>query len=261
MLLRRITEHVKAQNWTAIALDFVIVVVGVFIGIQVSNWNAEQQRKATARIIEVRLIGDLRNEIGVIENRIENYADVLITAKGLAAALEGPKESLGPEFLRDALFATVLWRFRRTQDTYDELITSGELGLIADPKVRSELSRYYRDLNAVVGIWDKPSNLRTLVRRHMPAEIQQQIRQNCYLWSDGEYEKIHFALISDCQLQITDSNLRVSIDALLNPNTIGPQNFSIANNELIADVNFKINTLKRKRDTALDLLAMMEAQQ
>ena len=39
MLLRRVIEHVKSQNWTAIALDFVIVVVGVFIGIQVSNWN------------------------------------------------------------------------------------------------------------------------------------------------------------------------------------------------------------------------------
>jgi hypothetical protein len=39
MLLRRIIEHVKVQNWTAIVIDFVIVVVGVFIGIQVSNWN------------------------------------------------------------------------------------------------------------------------------------------------------------------------------------------------------------------------------
>lgn len=39
MLLRRVIEHVKAQNWTAVALDFVIVVVGVFISIQVANWN------------------------------------------------------------------------------------------------------------------------------------------------------------------------------------------------------------------------------
>ena len=48
MILRRITEHVKAQNWTAVALDFFIVVVGVFIGIQVSNWNevrTERQRE------------------------------------------------------------------------------------------------------------------------------------------------------------------------------------------------------------------------
>lgn len=43
MLLRRVIDHVEAQNWTAILIDFVIVVVGVFIGIQVSNWNDDRQ--------------------------------------------------------------------------------------------------------------------------------------------------------------------------------------------------------------------------
>lgn len=39
MLLRSITKHIKEQNWTAVTLDFVIVVIGVVIGIQVANWN------------------------------------------------------------------------------------------------------------------------------------------------------------------------------------------------------------------------------
>jgi hypothetical protein len=39
MLLRSITKHIKEQNWTAVSLDFVIVVIGVVIGIQVANWN------------------------------------------------------------------------------------------------------------------------------------------------------------------------------------------------------------------------------
>lgn len=39
MLFRRISQHVKDQNWTAIWIDFLIVVVGVFVGLQVSNWN------------------------------------------------------------------------------------------------------------------------------------------------------------------------------------------------------------------------------
>ena len=46
MLLRRVIEHVKAQNWTAVVLDFVIVVMGVFIGIQVANWNAVRQERS-----------------------------------------------------------------------------------------------------------------------------------------------------------------------------------------------------------------------
>ena len=33
MLLRRVIEHVNTQNWFAVGIDFVIVVVGVVIGI------------------------------------------------------------------------------------------------------------------------------------------------------------------------------------------------------------------------------------
>ena len=49
MILRRFTEALKEQNWTAISIEFVLLVAGVFLGIQVSNWNAarvEQQRTA-----------------------------------------------------------------------------------------------------------------------------------------------------------------------------------------------------------------------
>ncbi|HNS87253.1 MAG TPA: hypothetical protein PKH09_10145 [Parvularculaceae bacterium] len=49
MILRRVIEHVKAQNWTAAALDFVIVVMGVFIGLQVANWNAARRDAREAR--------------------------------------------------------------------------------------------------------------------------------------------------------------------------------------------------------------------
>ncbi len=42
MILRRFAEALKQQNWTAIAIEFVLLVLGVFLGIQVSNWNAER---------------------------------------------------------------------------------------------------------------------------------------------------------------------------------------------------------------------------
>lgn len=52
MILRRITEHVKAQNWFAVAIDFVIV--GVFIGIQVSNWNAARADQGAWRAVSLK---------------------------------------------------------------------------------------------------------------------------------------------------------------------------------------------------------------
>ncbi len=39
MILCRIMEHIKTQSCFAVGLDFVIVVFGVVIGIQVANWN------------------------------------------------------------------------------------------------------------------------------------------------------------------------------------------------------------------------------
>jgi hypothetical protein len=37
MLLRRITQHVKDQNWFAVLLDFVIVVAGILIAFWISS--------------------------------------------------------------------------------------------------------------------------------------------------------------------------------------------------------------------------------
>jgi hypothetical protein len=67
MIPRRIAEHVKAHNWFAVSIDFVVVVVGVFIATQVDNWNdASAQKRRTALIVET-LREDLRDAIRVQE--------------------------------------------------------------------------------------------------------------------------------------------------------------------------------------------------
>ncbi len=80
MLFRRITEHVKAQNWTAVALDFVIVVVGVFIGIQVANWNDAQTAKHRKDEIIASLITDLADAIVVQDKLIVGSIEEGLTA-------------------------------------------------------------------------------------------------------------------------------------------------------------------------------------
>ena len=40
MLFRRISAHLKRQDWFAVGLDLLIVVVGIYIGLQVDAWNS-----------------------------------------------------------------------------------------------------------------------------------------------------------------------------------------------------------------------------
>ena len=43
MLLRRITKHVTDQNWFAVFLDFLIVVLGIWVALMVSQWTQDQK--------------------------------------------------------------------------------------------------------------------------------------------------------------------------------------------------------------------------
>ena len=85
MLLRRITKHVKDQNWFAVGIDFFIVVVGVFIGLQVSNWNdARQERNNEAEYIQrldAEIYGDTEQQEPVLQsNPVASQRALLETA-------------------------------------------------------------------------------------------------------------------------------------------------------------------------------------
>lgn len=84
MLLRRLTTHVEDQNWFAVVLDFLIVVFGVFIGIQVGNLNENRQQSAVydeafdRAVVEMQanLVGQkwaadgIRTELPIIQRAI-----------------------------------------------------------------------------------------------------------------------------------------------------------------------------------------------
>lgn len=37
MILRRLSQSLKEQNWMGIVIEFILLVAGVFLGIQVAN--------------------------------------------------------------------------------------------------------------------------------------------------------------------------------------------------------------------------------
>ncbi len=155
MLLRRVIDHVKAQNWTAIALDFVIVVVGVFIGIQVSNWNAGRFTAQEAVEARARLIADLQNDRDVYAVRRKFYAEVKDAAfqieRGLSSDFPASLEAQW-QFIRDVEAAGSAWPFRPSAQVYNELLNAGKLGLVSDADILRQMRDYYQDAAFEVGV-------------------------------------------------------------------------------------------------------------
>jgi len=70
MLLRRVIGHIRGQNWTAVAIDFAIVVVGVFVGLQAQQWAKAQSERSRENEYLVALAKDVREDIALIDEAL-----------------------------------------------------------------------------------------------------------------------------------------------------------------------------------------------
>ena len=149
MLLRRITEHVKAQNWTAVALDFVIVVVGVFIGIQVANWNEARAERTQERAIVLQLIAEAHETNVRIANNESGDAARLAAAIRAHETLKA--ETLNNEEivqLHQDLMALGPWGgVDHVTASLNRLINADRLSLISDPDLQLAISRHKEHVN------------------------------------------------------------------------------------------------------------------
>ncbi len=148
MILRSITKHVRDQNWFAVGLDFLIVVVGVFIGIQVANWNEARTKQIDAAAARERLISDLRADLDAFAVRWQWYEEVFDVARRVDDALrtEQPENVDAMwRFVRDAWIAGGEWPFAPSAQIYKELQNAGDLDLIASGAMQRRLRDYYED--------------------------------------------------------------------------------------------------------------------
>ena len=182
MLLRRFIEHVKDQNWPAVGLDFVIVVLGVFIGIQVSNWNDARRDSALARDYLERLTVDAAKEIADHEHLLERLAAKRAALERIRTALDAyergdHRDALGeysPQFLIDVRRSTNFGWFTQSvhSPTYDEMIGSGRLTLIRHPNMRSFIVDYYSRRHLQTSrMANRVTGYANMMYRHAPPQV------------------------------------------------------------------------------------------
>jgi hypothetical protein len=179
MILRRVTEHVKAQNWFAVGIDFIIVVVGVFIGIQVANWNDERADRVEAGNVLERLEQEFQMHLERTDRSLAMHeASLAATARLIQGIRAGQLEedSLNQD-IDDAMgFATP----PGPSTIFEELVSSGRLRLLQGTELRSALlgyNDYVSLVRSLYGVFTQPMgkardelmHVRTLVVTGVPS--------------------------------------------------------------------------------------------
>ena len=175
MILRRIAQHVRQQNWTAIGIDFLIVVVGVFLGIQLGNWNAAQADERRGQAYAERLLADLRRDRDSRQLLVDYYDAVHASVERTVALLDDPAAD-PPALVVHAYRATEYSYYPKLRATWDEVVSAGHIGLLP-PAVGETVSDYFASDPAgdvLAELKDSPYRLR--VRSVLPHAVQDAIR-------------------------------------------------------------------------------------
>jgi hypothetical protein len=217
VILRRVIDHVRRQEWTAIWIDLVIVVVGVFIGIQVANWNESRLTRAKAAVFAARLKADLHQEAWRYQFLLAYYSDVRDATEAAADALSGKAPLSNEAFLVNAYRATQYKQGASTRSTYDELISTGNVGLIEDRKLLNLAVRAYTIAtidNMVREGFESP--YRAQFRMSIDNDTQRALGQRCgdrYILP-GDYRGFDHVIDYPCTTGLPQESIDAAAEAL-----------------------------------------------
>lgn len=65
--MRRLSQSLKEQNWTAITVEFVLLIVGVFLGIQAANWNEARSDRVAYEAALTRLVAEIDTNLAYLD--------------------------------------------------------------------------------------------------------------------------------------------------------------------------------------------------
>ncbi|MBL0164133.1 MAG: hypothetical protein IPP82_11000 [Xanthomonadales bacterium] len=148
MILRRLTEHLKHQHWTAIGIELVIVVLGVFLGMQVSNWNESRRDHDREGAYLSRIAAELDESVLSIQR------SNALTRERMALDQLLLDTVVKPELVRAEpghfIYAMTRGGYTFTPNvhgyTFEEIKSSGDLGIFSDPQLSLDLMAFYADV-------------------------------------------------------------------------------------------------------------------
>ncbi|NHK28182.1 hypothetical protein FF098_009730 [Parvularcula flava] len=150
MILRRFMIHVSEQNWTAVVLDFAIVVFGVYIGLQLGNWNDAREERERETAILQRLHVDFE-QLELLDTYAAASAEQGFRSADLliGAVEDGTLTQYEDEQLYPAVQAALTVRPPNgPSSTYTEIVASGQVSLLQNSELREWLATYDKGQDA-----------------------------------------------------------------------------------------------------------------
>lgn len=151
MILNRIANAIRKQDWFVVFLEILIVVVGIFLGLQVDDWNESRKYKQEESVYLAKIRDDLDQMRVELEEHLERYTERKETMITALEALESCDDSSEGQ----AAVKFTLQRYQTSPPvtyldaTYNEMVSSGALARIRNQELKSRIAQTFSRLGEV----------------------------------------------------------------------------------------------------------------
>lgn len=159
MILQKIASAIRRQDWFQVVIEVLIVIVGIFLGLQVTEWNDDRQDRIQEEEYLTRLHGDIAKSAALNENVIEVR---LIENTRLENAIENLKVCALADADKDD-FASAMYKLAKylppmlANSAFDELTSTGKFQTIKNVELRSAISELYQSMDSIKSTDEKMS--------------------------------------------------------------------------------------------------------
>lgn len=148
MIINRFSRAIIEQNWFTVFLEIFVVVIGIFLGLQVDDWNENRKNRQQERVYLAKLSNDLSVMHADLLVAIEKTKERVERMKSALYALEACGDS--PQAQADIKFTLERYQVSTginfLDATYNEMVASGALARISIPELKRGITYTYSAL-------------------------------------------------------------------------------------------------------------------
>lgn len=201
------------RSWTYYFLELLVVFIGVTAGFLLNNWredNAELRlEKKYLESFYADVVADA-SDLDSLIFRSQTKADTLIGILRKSVLIDEPlSEELAKALVKEIMYLE--W-FTPANDTYEDIINSGNLNLISNYNLKEKISSYYSFQNQV-------ANVEEYYNKHMdnygfPILYKTYHLLNQEFISDDSYQSLEFTNMFLGVVALLQQNIRIYHEAM-----------------------------------------------
>jgi len=146
MILRHIAENLRNENWTALVIELIVVVLGIFIGFQVDRWYEDQRELKAEAIYLERMHFDIQAMLDDAEvagqfgqDRLDSMIHVYRSLQG-SEIIDGDAEQF--EYGLGAV--AFLPSLSKVDTTYLEMLQNGSFARLGNVELKRTIVELYQ---------------------------------------------------------------------------------------------------------------------